>query len=145
MFHNAWEPSFDGQDACLIPHPNNRINRITGATAQKVVALLFDAWYNTDGLACSKGAMNPCKIRVESSILFGSTAYGALAQLGERLVRNEEVTGSSPVSSTTNGALAQSGRAIAWHAIGHGFDPRRFHREKENSENPSTASFRVRP
>ena len=33
--------------------------------------------------------------------------WGAVAQLGERLVRNEEVSGSIPLSSTNNNDLIQ--------------------------------------
>ena len=36
---------------------------------------------------------------------FGATGSGGLAHLGERLICIQEVAGSSPVSSTTHGAL----------------------------------------
>ena len=41
----------------------------------------------------------------------GGVGYGAIAQLGERIVRNDEVGGSIPPGSTT---LRPSG--YAWHS-----------------------------
>lgn len=39
--------------------------------------------------------------------------YGALAQLGERLICIQEVIGSIPIGSTMNGSVAQVVRAYA--------------------------------
>jgi hypothetical protein len=43
------------------------------------------------------------------------TAVGAVAQLGERLVCNQEATGSIPVSSTRNSAVQE--RSVMMHSI----------------------------
>ena len=68
--------------------------------------------------------------------------YGGLAQLGERLLCTQEVSGSIPlvsiflslhVNSThhsqSNGGVAQLARASGSYPGGHGFDPLRRYRE----------------
>ncbi len=50
---------------------------------------------------------------LEPSLLSPQTGQGAVAQLGERLVRNEEASGSIPLSSTRPGSRCSS----AWQAI----------------------------
>ena len=57
------------------------------------------------------------------------TAVGAVAQLGERLVCNQEATGSIPVSSTkiTNSMLGVSAgwhRILGWRNFGIVHDPK---------------------
>ena len=42
---------------------------------------------------------------------------GELAQLGERLVCNQEVTGSSPVFSTNLRSLAHGEASFGWQAV----------------------------
>ena len=65
--------------------------------------------------------------------------YGVIAQLGERLHGMQEVIGSIPISSTRTSqcswftvnifyfqlvwGYSSVGRALAWHARGHRFDP----------------------
>jgi hypothetical protein len=51
---------------------------------------------------------------------------GALAQLGERLLCTQEVSGSIPLSSTIGG-VAQLARADGSYPSGRGFDPLRRH------------------
>ena len=48
---------------------------------------------------------------------------GSLAQLGEHLPYKQRVTGSSPVTSTTDGPVVQLVRTLACHARGRGFEP----------------------
>ena len=57
--------------------------------------------------ACSSVRLErtPDKREVDSSILSRPTILGGLAQLGERLVCNQEVTGSIPVFSTNRSLL----------------------------------------
>ena len=54
--------------------------------------------------------------------------FGSLAQLGERLPYKQDVTGSSPVTPTTQfsiqyGPVVQLVRTLACHARGRGFEP----------------------
>ena len=44
-----------------------------------------------------------------------SCSHGAVAQLGERLVCNQEATGSIPVSSTKIPVIANGGSRILWN------------------------------
>jgi flagellar basal body-associated protein FliL len=64
---------------------------------------------------CLRGPLQ----RVPSRAALGPRrAYGAVAQLGERLVRNEEVSGSIPLSSTMRALLpAPSGNAAFTRAV----------------------------
>ena len=48
---------------------------------------------------------------------------GSIAQLGEHLPYKQRVTGSSPVTSTTDGPVVQLVRTLACHARGRRFEP----------------------
>ena len=52
-------------------------------------------------------------IRFVASNQAAVQVFGELAQLGERLVCNQEVTGSSPVGSTTTSEMSSGGKSIA--------------------------------
>ena len=52
-----------------------------------------------------------------------ATPCGSLAQLGEHLPYKQRVTGSSPVTSTTDGPVVQLVRTPACHAGGRRFEP----------------------
>ena len=52
-----------------------------------------------------------------------ATPCGSLAQLGEHLPYKQRVTGSSPVTSTTDGPVVQLVRTLACHARGRRFEP----------------------
>ena len=49
--------------------------------------------------------------------------FGSIAQLGEHLPYKQRVTGSSPVTSTTDGPVVQLVRTPACHAGGRRFEP----------------------
>ena len=52
---------------------------------------------------------------------------GALAQLGERLLCTQEVSGSIPLGSTKKWRISSVGRAPALQAGGHWFEPGILH------------------
>jgi hypothetical protein len=70
---------------------------------------------------------------------------GELAQLGERLVCNQEVTGSRPVFSTSHGRMAPFGCALAWKdsaaAVAVGADCREASGRSLTTEYPANGSF----
>ena len=57
-------------------------------------------WYTCKGSSTAVGLRKRWVIRV---------GWGAVAQLGERLVRNEEVSGSIPLSSTKESIICDMG------------------------------------
>ncbi len=64
------------------------------------------------------------KVEVASSSLVGRSIFcGSLAQLGEHLPYKQRVSGSSPLTSTFCGPVAQLVRAPACHAGGRRFEP----------------------
>src|ERR1700681_3594192 len=46
-------------------------------------------------------------------------ACGAIAQLGERIVRNDEVVGSIPTSSTINSIICKHSSSQSCHTLSH--------------------------
>lgn len=54
-------------------------------------------------------------------------AYASVAQLVEHRPEEPGVTGSIPVGRTRQWGCSSVGRALAWHARGHGFDSRLLH------------------
>ena len=86
--------------------------------------------------------LGPRGRRFESCLPDFYKTYGGLAQLGERLLCTQEVSGSIPLvsiflslhvnsanHSQSNGGVAQLARASGSYPGGHGFDPLRRYRE----------------
>ena len=79
---------------------------------ESVFGSLNAAW---ESLINSETSLNPLRcsdaLRMELISALGFARWGAVAQLGERLVRNEEVSGSIPLSSTKESITCGKGMA----------------------------------
>ena len=92
-----------------------------------------------------RGRAGPRKLGVGGPALRSLGVGGELAQLGERLVCNQEVTGSSPVFSTSLRRTRDAPAASAWQAIGAAAGPPRTSKfELRTSKDRGTGAERRR-